>query len=45
MTAKGDAFEDCLVALKKAYEKDQMNLQDFLKVIISDICKFYNIEH
>ncbi|CDW87918.1 tumor susceptibility gene 101 protein [Stylonychia lemnae] len=33
LTAKESAFEDCLVALKKAYEKDQMNLQEFLKSI------------
>ncbi len=30
MTAKENALEDCLVALKKAYEKDQISLNDFL---------------
>jgi len=26
LTAKENAIEDCLVALKKAYEKDMINL-------------------
>lgn len=30
LTAKENAYEDCLVALKKAYEKDQLSLSDFL---------------
>lgn len=33
LTAKENAFEDCQVALKKAFEKDQISLQDFLQVI------------
>ena len=32
-TAKENAIEDCLVALKKVYEKDMVSLPDFLKVI------------
>jgi len=32
LVAKENAFEDCQVALKKAFEKDQLSLQDFLQV-------------
>jgi hypothetical protein len=30
MTAKENALEDCLVAIKKGYEKDLISLSDFL---------------
>ena len=33
LTAKENAIEDCLAALKKAYEKDVLNLQEFLSNI------------
>ena len=32
LTAKENAFEDCLAALKKSYEKDILSLQEFLMV-------------
>lgn len=32
LTAKENAYEDCLVVLKKAFEKDQMSLSEFLLV-------------
>ncbi len=32
LTAKENAIEDCLVTMKKAYEKDALGLQDFLAV-------------
>ncbi len=30
MTAKENAIEDCLVSLKKAYEKDKISMGEFL---------------
>ena len=30
LTTKENAIEDCLVAMKKAYEKDVLTLQEFL---------------
>ena len=36
LTAKENAYEDCLVAIKKAYEKDLLNLNDFLQVKICE---------
>ncbi len=33
LTAKENAIEDCLVAMKKAFEKDQLSLSDFLNNI------------
>jgi len=33
LTAKENAIEDCLVAIKKAYERDMMTLPEFLKTI------------
>lgn len=34
LTAKENAIDDCLVALKKIYEKDMISLSDFLKVLL-----------
>jgi Vps23 core domain len=33
LTAKENALEDCMAAIKKAYEKEQLNLIDFLSTI------------
>lgn len=33
MTAKENALEDCMAVLKKAFEKEQMDLKDFLATI------------
>ena len=33
IVAKKDALEDCMAAVKKGFEKDSINLQDFLKTI------------
>ena len=33
ITAKYNALEDCMGAVKKGYEKDSITLQEFLKTI------------
>lgn len=33
LTSKENALEDCMAVLKKAYEKEQMSLNDFLAMI------------
>ena len=40
LTAKENAIEDCMAAIKKAYEKDMMPLSEFISVryILCVIC-------
>ena len=33
LTAKENAYDDCMAALKKAYEKDMLNLQEYLQLV------------
>lgn len=33
LTSKENALEDCMAVLKKAYEKEQISLNDFLAMI------------
>lgn len=33
LTAKENAIEDCLVGVKKAYEKDLFTLSEFIQVL------------